>query len=266
MYDFFHKTKGIYDFGIKRFCFFATIAVATAFGSACSSGPKSYGIKAEGDQRLNRDINGRSLSVVIRIYQLKDAKEFSKMTFDTVADGRPDSELLGPALLEKTDIVLLPGGSHSSTEKLLDDTKYIGIVAFFRRPDQHHWRQLVDADSVRSNGLLFKAQDCFLVINGMKAVTLPDQLPNARPECASGNATTPRANSGTPPATQQQNGMAASSPSQRRGGNSQATPDIKLKANTPVGAVNIQVDNGGNTAIGIGEAADTGSRYLKLPR
>lgn len=265
MHDYRHRTNVIYDKRNNRPKSLFSISVACILISACSSGQKLYRINAEGDQTLNRDINGKSLSVVVRIYQLKDAKDFSKMTFDTVADGRPESELLGQALLEKSDIVLLPGGSHSSTEKLLDDTKYIGIVGFFRRPDQHHWRQIVNADSVRSKGLFFKAQDCFLVINGTQAVTLPDQLPNARPECTSGSSAVPRANGGASPAAQQQNGMATPGPSPRRGSNSQSASDIKLKTNTPVGTVNIQIDNGGNAAIGIGEATDARS-YLKLPR
>lgn len=171
--------------------------------SACASGPKSFMIKGEGDPVLNRDINGKSLSVVVRIYQLKDAREFSKLTFDMLASGRPESELLGPALLDKTDVVVVPGGEYVSTEKLLDETRFVGIVAFFRSPDAYYWRQLVDAESInrqsgvanRASALTFRVQDCYIALTGTKPVPLPGQPQNARPECAALDSQT------TPPNT-----------------------------------------------------------------
>lgn len=159
--------------------------------SACASGPKSFTIVGEGDPVLNRDINGKSLSVVVRIYQLKDAREFSKLTFDMLASGRPESELLGSALLDKTDVVVVPGGEYVSSEKLLDETRFVGIVAFFRTPDPYYWRQLVDAESInkqsgainRASALTFKVQDCYISLSGTKPVPLPGQPQNARPDC-----------------------------------------------------------------------------------
>lgn len=153
--------------------------------AACASPPKivDYSIHGDGDLALNRDINGKSLSVVVRIYQLKDAKEFSKLTFDTLASGRPESDFLGPELLAKTDAVIIPGGSYENSEKLLDDTKYVGIVGFFRKPDVFYWRQLIDAETVRKQGLRFRVQDCYVMLQGDKFVALPGQPSTARPDC-----------------------------------------------------------------------------------
>jgi type VI secretion system protein VasD len=261
-----HKTKVLYPFSIKRF-FLPAIASALAVVIAgCSSGPKSYGINGEGDTTLNRDTNGKSLSVVIRIYQLKDSKEFSKLTFDVLSDGRPESELLGPALLEKTDAVVLPGGNYTSTEKLLDDTKFIGIVGFFRRPDQRYWRQLIDAETVRSKGLNFRVQDCFIALNGIKPTPLPDQLPNSRPECDTGlpptrAASRPTSNAKAAAVTQ---GSAQASGG-KRGSTPQEQPDLNINAATPVGPINVQVGKGGTATIGIGEPGN-GPGLLSLPR
>jgi hypothetical protein len=76
----------------------AVILSLIALLSACAAPPKPkpFTLKGEGAQTLNRDANGKSLSVVVHIYQLKDAREFSKLTFDMLASGRSaDSELLG---------------------------------------------------------------------------------------------------------------------------------------------------------------------------
>ncbi|RIX42006.1 MAG: type VI secretion system lipoprotein TssJ [Rhodocyclales bacterium GT-UBC] len=240
--------------------------------SACSSGPKTFGIKGNGDPILNRDINGRSLSVVVRIYQLKDANEFSKLTFDVLADGHPESELLGPALLDKSDLVIVPGGSYASTEKLLDGTRFVGIVAFFRRPDAHLWRQLVSADTVRSKGLAFRVQDCYVALNDIKAIQLPDQSSELRPECSAPNAT------GTRPAPRQiSNGRTSSQPTQGNGasnqgrrlppnGDSTDSSDINVTASTPAGPVKIQIGKDGKTNIGLGGDAPNSTGSINFPR
>ncbi len=152
--------------------------------AGCASGPKTYEIKGEADPIVNRDISGKPLSVVVHVYQLKDASEFSKLTFDTLASGRTAAELLGQDLLEKNEIMMVPGAKYASTDKLKEDTKHVGIVAFFRQPDPHYWRLLVDADKVRSDGLNFKVQDCYISLLSGKPTLIPGQPAQAKPTCA----------------------------------------------------------------------------------
>jgi type VI secretion system protein VasD len=160
------------------------LAVSVLTGG-CASSPKQYAIRGEADPILNRDINGKSLSVVVRVYQLSDAQEFSKLTFDTLASGRPESDFLGNALLDKTDAVIIPGGRYEDSQKLLDETKFVGIVAFFRKPDPYYWRQLADAETIRSHGLSFRVQDCYVALNDGDAIQLPGQPSSYRPDCGS---------------------------------------------------------------------------------
>ena len=171
----------------------AVILSIVALLGACAAPPKpkQFTLTGEGAQTLNRDINGRSLSVVVHVYQLKDAREFSKLTFDMLASGRTESELLGSSLLEKSDAIVVPGGSFISTEKLHDETRFLGIVAFFRSPDPHHWRQLLDVEKLKKQGLgpegtagaSFKVQDCYIKIIDIEPVLLPGQPPNTKAEC-----------------------------------------------------------------------------------
>jgi type VI secretion system protein VasD len=160
------------------------LAVSVLTGG-CASSPKQYTIRGEADPILNRDINGKSLSVVVRVYQLSDAQEFSKLTFDTLASGRPESDFLGNALLDKTDAVVIPGGSYENSQKLLDETKFVGIVAFFRKPDPYYWRQLADAETIRRHGLSFRVQDCYVALTEGDAIQLPGQPSSYRPDCGS---------------------------------------------------------------------------------
>lgn len=163
-------------FGTGLFSVFALLG--------CASGPKQYEIKAAADPVINRDVTGKPLSVVVHVYQLKDAGEFSKLTFDTLASGRPVSDLLGKNLLEMNEIMLVPGGKHVSTDKVHQDAKHVGIVAFFRHPDEHYWRMLIEADQVRSSGLNFRVQDCFLSLTAPKPSLIPGQPANPPAACA----------------------------------------------------------------------------------
>lgn len=166
---------------------FAAGLMSLALGGCGTTGPKTYAVKGEADATMNRDSSGKSLSVAVRIYQLKDAMEFSKLTFDTVASGRPESELLGPDLLSQSEIIMVPNGKYANSDKLLDETKYLGIVGLFRQPDPHYWRFLIEADKIRSEGLSFRIQDCYLVVLSPKPAVIPGQPVNAAPVCGNGS-------------------------------------------------------------------------------
>lgn len=194
MYYFTHMTKVLRQDDCLNLTVRAVILACVALLGACASPPKpaQFTLKGEGAPTLNRDINGKSLSVVVHIYQLKDAREFSKLTFDMLASGRSDADLFGPSLLEKTDAIVVPGGNFIGSEKLRDETRFLGIVAFFRNPDPHFWRQLLDVETLKKRGpgsdgtlgALFRVQDCYLKIVDVEPVRLPGQPPDARTECA----------------------------------------------------------------------------------
>lgn len=160
------------------------LAVLGVFVTGCASGPKEYPISGTAEPIINRDINGKSLSVVVRLYQLKEKNEFTRLTFDAVASGKSDAELFPQELVARNEVVLVPGASQKLTDKLLPEAKYVGVVGYFRKPDAQHWRFLVDADDVRSKGLSFAVQDCYLKLLQPKAVLIPGQTAGYTPECA----------------------------------------------------------------------------------
>ncbi len=153
-------------------------------------------VEGEALPAINRDVNGDPNSVVVRIYHLKDKTEFSKLTFDLVTSGRSDQELLGSDVLGRSEFVLVPGTTSLDTADLAPGTKYIGAVAFFRKPDPHYWRYMVSLDALkvaRSKKkdwkgkklpiFSFKIQDCYMTVNYLKPEYIPGQPENAKPEC-----------------------------------------------------------------------------------
>jgi type VI secretion system protein VasD len=147
-------------------------------------GPEDYALKGVADALLNRDINGQSLSVVVRLYQLSGKTEFTRLTFDAVASGRSDTELFPKELVAANEVVLVPADTQEITDKLLPETRYVGMVGFFRRPDTQNWRFLVDARAVRNEGLNFAVRDCYFAAIQPKPEPIPGQSAGYTPECA----------------------------------------------------------------------------------
>ncbi|WP_034294698.1 type VI secretion system lipoprotein TssJ [Herbaspirillum sp. RV1423] len=79
---------------------------------------------------LNPNSGGRSLSTVVRVYQLKTAKNFEKLDYAQLQ--RNDIEALKPDLLATKDIVLRPDSHASISEPMNSEAEYVGVVAFFR--------------------------------------------------------------------------------------------------------------------------------------
>ncbi len=153
-------------------------------------------VESEAAPSINRDAHGEPLSVVVRIYYLKDGGEFSRLTFDLATSGRSDQELLGADFLGRSELVVVPGTTALRTAELAPGTRYLGVVAFFRKPDPHHWRclvsreQLIAARAARRTWknrkqpfLSFRIQDCYMTLNHCRPEPIPGQPAGAKPEC-----------------------------------------------------------------------------------
>jgi type VI secretion system protein VasD len=152
--------------------------------------PEEFAVKGVADERVNLDVTDRPLSVVVRVYQLRTTNEFSRLNFEALAGGRNDATLFQKDLVTVSEFVLVPGTTQELEDKLLPETKYVGVVGFFRRPEPQYWRFLVDARSVRNEGLIFRATQCYLTSITPRAELLPGQTLGGKPDCY-GTSTTP---------------------------------------------------------------------------
>lgn len=167
--------------------------------SACSSSkpkPTNYHVNGEADTLLNRDVSARPLSVVLDVYQLKDRQAFSRLTFDELVSGKTETDLFGEELIQKTEIVILPGGKQSLATSLLPETKYLGIVAVYRMPAEQQWRYLIPAEQIRKTSfwnflgsgddktITVRLHDCYMTVEGVEVDLIPGQKIAAVPNCA----------------------------------------------------------------------------------
>lgn len=208
--------------------------------SACASKPASYPIRAAADPVINRDETGNPLSVVVRIYQLRDRKAFSALNFDGLTSGRSDTELFGNELIERSEVIVVPGQQVLAATNLTPETRYIGLVGMFRQPDIDSWRYLIAAEAVRSNGaglaatlgglltadarrhagLSFAVRDCSLEIVSPTPELLPGQSRQGKTVC---------------PAPAELSGASAAPPALATSGSARAKPAGKTTRKTKAG-------------------------------
>ena len=86
------------------------------------------------------DLNGGGNAMVVRVYKLSADINFQLATLESFwAD---DEAALGPELLEKREITLLPGETHYLTFKMDADSMFIAAAGHFFSPNQEKWREV----------------------------------------------------------------------------------------------------------------------------
>lgn len=120
-------------------------------------------------EALNTDDNGSSLSVIIRVFQLKSADEFNDSDYLSLLN--QNNDVLKSTLLAQKDLRIRPGESVSFDMPMEKETKFVAIAALFHSPDktQNTWRIVIpekelDPDKARKimlaeNTLTLQPQD-----------------------------------------------------------------------------------------------------------
>ncbi|NWK78832.1 type VI secretion system lipoprotein TssJ [Aquitalea sp. LB_tupeE] len=83
-------------------------------------------------EAINPDERGHALSVVVRVYQLRDGKAFARASYEQLLS--QDRETLGDEMLARHDLLLRPGASTSLNAAVEPDTSQIAVVALLRQP------------------------------------------------------------------------------------------------------------------------------------
>lgn len=94
-------------------------------------------------EELNTDAGQRPLTVVVRVYQLKDKAAFMAAPYQTLLE--QDQTALAADLLASHQVLLRPGAAISLREPYRQDAAYVGVIALFRQIDGGQtWRLLLD--------------------------------------------------------------------------------------------------------------------------
>jgi len=113
--------------------------------------PDNFTISINTSSDLNPDNDDRASPVVLRIYELSDAKLFNESDFFDLYD--EDTEILGKAILKKQEMELNPNESRKLEMILTDKTNFIGFIAAYRDIDSAKWREVHAVKTQKPTGV-----------------------------------------------------------------------------------------------------------------
>ena len=123
--------------------------------------PKTVSLRVDTANNLNSDAQGSALSVVLRIYKLKDATAFRQASSDKLADAGTAKSLLGQDLLESREELLIPGQHYQFAEKVDAQKGYFALAIFFRKPNPERWKLVIaNADLKADEPIVIGAHAC----------------------------------------------------------------------------------------------------------
>ncbi|ALS63579.1 type VI secretion system-associated lipoprotein [Pandoraea norimbergensis] len=104
-------------------------------------------------ESLNPDDAGRATSVTVRVYQLKDRKQFDATSYSDLLI--QDRTVLAGEVQASVAGVLNPAAALSLAQPMETDVNYVAVVAFFRKPDrQGTWKFVIPAKQLDADAPL----------------------------------------------------------------------------------------------------------------
>ncbi|MGS0897385.1 type VI secretion system lipoprotein TssJ [Burkholderia stagnalis] len=102
---------------------------------------KRMNLVIESRSALNQNEQGQSLPVVVRVYQLKDAKVFERAGYAQLLDD--DRALLKADLLGRMETTLGPDAATKLSAPMADDAQVVGVAGFFRDQAGAEWQRVI---------------------------------------------------------------------------------------------------------------------------
>jgi type VI secretion system protein VasD len=138
--------------------------------------PTKITVRLHAGEVLNTSNDGRSLSVVARLYKLRDRTAFEQVSYADLQDLRPPSGADWQRdVIESKELVLTPGQRFESVETVPPEAGYVAVVALFRAPAAQRWRFVFDTKSASQSGLTLGLHGCAMSVAAGQAL-------NAAPE------------------------------------------------------------------------------------
>ncbi len=128
-------------------------------------------IRLYAGDNLNSGDDGRAVALVVRVYQLREAKRFDAAAFDVFLDERREHDVLGDDLISVTEFLLTPGKRHEVLESLPEDGTHVGVVALFRAPAPTRWRLTFDTRQTDAEGITVGLHGCAMTTASAGLIT-----------------------------------------------------------------------------------------------
>ena len=119
--------------------------------------PSKLSIKIVAAARLNPDLKARSSPVVVRVYELKSANQFSSADFMSLFE--QDKTVLASDIVNREEFVIRPGDTQTIDKLLPPEAQAIGVMAAFRDLNRAQWRALAVLTPAKDNTIVINLED-----------------------------------------------------------------------------------------------------------
>lgn len=133
-------------------------------------------LRLHAGDRLNTDAQGRSLSVVARVYKLRASAAFLQVPYETLSAAPNErGSPMAQDVVEVRELTLTPGQRYEVVETLPAEAPYLGVVVLFRTPAEQRWRFAFDAKASQAQGITVGLHGCAMsVAEGHAVDTAPE--------------------------------------------------------------------------------------------
>jgi len=114
---------------------------------------------------LNAGNSQQPASVVMRIYYLRDATAFDRLTLEQAQNSDSERSALSDSLISAHELTLVPGQQVHLIESLSREASTLGIVALFHSPARFRWKFSFDAAAATASGITIGAHACAMTIS-----------------------------------------------------------------------------------------------------
>ena len=126
--------------------------------------PRNIALKLHASSNLNGGATGKPLSLITRVYKLKQTAAFYSAPYDVFLSPEKEKALLGADLLEVRELTLVPGQLYEVTEQVSRESTYIGVVTLFRKPAPQRWRAAFAAAEAETSGITMGLHACSMTL------------------------------------------------------------------------------------------------------
>lgn len=148
--------------------------------------PRKVALRMHAGDLLNTDDQGRSLSIVARVYKLRSSTAFLQLPYEAFSNTSvvDRSSPLSQDVVEMREITLTPGQRHEVIETVPVDATYVAVIALFRTPAPQRWRFVFETKGAATTGITLGLHGCAMsVAEGQPMDTAPEMARLAGVRC-----------------------------------------------------------------------------------
>jgi type VI secretion system protein VasD len=143
-----------------KYAFFLPLLILM---TACPKEPARVSMVMNAAANVNPDAQGKPLSVVVRVYQLKDKGRLESADYNAML--KSDKETLSDDLLDRQERVVQPGAQEILEIRANPMANYLGVIALFRSPQGDSWRRVIPISKSKTQKVAITLQEQTVVVS-----------------------------------------------------------------------------------------------------